>query len=157
MATKKIHHCPREGHACRPAGRAASLFQTLKDWADEKRGTCKVSGLPIVELELELDFDLGTPHNRFSVRHCFYHEESWTDKRGRTITFHPFLVVLEMEGRGLATWFPFWHTVGGKKPRFGQWAPCMDMTHFQLLLKKAKEKGYDFEALERRVKGELYG
>jgi hypothetical protein len=153
MATKKTYHCPQEGHACQP-NRAMSLFAVLKGWAEADKPTCKVSGLPIVGLEVELDFDLGEDDSKFWVRHCFYVHESWK-KEGKAIEFYPFLVVLEKEGRGLATWFPFWHVVEGKRPRFGQWAPVMDVAHFQNLLKQAKDKGYDFEVLEEQVKGEL--
>ena len=66
------------------------------------------------------------------------------DVDGNTITFYPFLVVVERHGRGNAIWLPYWHVVEDgirRKKKFGQWAPFMDEKLFVDLIVQARENG----------------
>jgi hypothetical protein len=54
------------------------------------------------------------------------------------VTFYPFLVVLETEGKQFC-WMPYWH-VTGKEARYGQHAVCLEQKQFESLMAQVQEK-----------------
>jgi hypothetical protein len=76
------------------------------------------------------------------------------DQQGRRVTFWPFLVFTQRDGRERAVWLPYWHTIedgGTRISRYGQWAPFMDGHLFTNLLDQARAAGY----LEAQGPGEF--
>jgi hypothetical protein len=54
------------------------------------------------------------------------------------VTFYPFLIVLETEGKQFC-WMPYWH-VTGKEARYGQHAVCLEQRQFESLMAQVQEK-----------------
>jgi hypothetical protein len=95
---------------------------------------------------LEFEFGLGAPDKRAAVVGSFLPKvpEAWRDRNGASVTFYPFLVVVERYGRERATWLPYWHVIeheGRRQTKYGQWAPFMDRHLFEDLVAQAVRAG----------------
>jgi len=117
----------------------------VKNVAEDNKPACRSCGAS-TDLHLSFDFALCVQDKDAKVLASFYpHQlEEWPCE-GRTVTFYPFLIVTEREGRDRAVWLPYWHVVrdGGKdNPKYGQWAPFMDMELFEDLLSQARNDGF---------------
>ena len=64
--------------------------------------------------------------------------ESWMGEEQEEVTFYPFLIVLETEGKQFC-WMPYWH-VTGKEARYGQHAVCLEQRQFESLMAQVQEK-----------------
>jgi hypothetical protein len=135
MATDWIHICPECGERI-----WESLFDSLIAVASTKLPVCDKCSKSM-PLHLSFSWKLSTGSFGCIARAAFVPDQSvhWRDK-GRKVEFHPFLVIVEGKD-GQYVWLPYWHRVGGK-PKYGQWAPCMDISIFESLIEKAKSKGY---------------
>jgi hypothetical protein len=104
------------------------LFDAVKAVADDSKPACRRCG-GSTALHLSFDFALGAQDKNAKVLASFHPRppENWCLVSGRrTVTFYPFLVVTEREGRDQAVWLPYWHVVQtGEKEnlKYGQWAP----------------------------------
>jgi len=117
----------------------------VKNVAEDNKPACRSCGAS-TDLHLSFDLALCVQDKDAKVLASFYpHQlEEWPCE-GRTVTFYPFLIVTEREGRDRAVWLPYWHVVrdGGKdNPKYGQWAPFMDMELFEDLLSQARNDGF---------------
>ena len=145
MATIREVHCKSKkcGHK-RPVG---PLLDFLLNVANDRKETCHKCNGP-VRTYLKFDFGLDGSDSACDLLDCFHPNplESWIDQKGNRVTFYPFLVILERHNRKQAAWLPYWHIVedvkGKRKTKYGQWAPFMDLSLFQDLLKQAQAKGY---------------
>jgi hypothetical protein len=99
------------------------------------------------ELHALFPFALGAEKPDFKVLDVFHAAMYWQDQV-RTITFHPFLVVLQRVDNGAQSfWLPYWHTAadGGDvdvEYKAGQFAPVIDAGLFGSLIGQARQKGY---------------
>jgi hypothetical protein len=139
MATERYYDCPR----CHKRSPSGLLFDVLLDFP---------KSLPICscgennELLLIPPFAFGAGGKCFKVLDAFHEEISWEDK-GKSVTFYPFLTILEnVEDKSLKIWLPYWHVEEGKR-KFGERAPWMDAELFEGLLTKAQTRNY-FRRLE---------
>ena len=136
MATRHTFRCP----VCEEEMPKSTLFAALKAVAEHSEPACRRCGASTA-LHLSFDFALGVQDKNAKVLASFYPDEpeGWCLVSGRrTVTFYPFLVVTEREGRDQAVWLPYWHVVQtGEKEnlKYGQWAPFMDMKLFTDLLR----------------------
>jgi len=144
VTTHHTFRCP----ACEEKTRGKSrLFDAVQAVADHSEPACRRCGAPTA-LHLSFDFALGVQDKNAKVLASFYPDppEDWCLVSGRrTVTFYPFLVVTEREGRDQAVWLPYWHVVQtGEKEnlKYGQWAPFMDMELFKDLLSQARNADY---------------
>jgi hypothetical protein len=77
----------------------------------------------------------------FKVLDAFHEKATWKND-GRTVTFYPFLVVLEnTRGRSQKVWLPYWHK-DGRKLKYGERATWTDARLFCGLFAQAHAKGY---------------
>jgi hypothetical protein len=143
MATHHKFRCP----ACGEETRKSRLFDAVKTVAEDRKPACRRCG-GSTDLHLSFDFALGVQDKNAEILASFYPHppEDWCLVSGRrTVTFYPFLVVTNREGRDQAVWLPYWHVVQtGEKVnlKYGQWAPFMDMELFEDLLSQARNAGY---------------
>ena len=141
MTTHHYFRCP----GCGEETRKSRLFDAVKNVAEDNKPACRSCGAS-TDLHLSFDLALCVQDKDAKVLASFYpHQlEEWPCE-GRTVTFYPFLIVTEREGRDRAVWLPYWHVVrdGGKdNPKYGQWAPFMDMELFEDLLSQARNDGF---------------
>ncbi len=141
MTTRHTFRCP----ACGGETRVSTLFGALKAVAEHSEPACRLCGASTA-LHLSFALALGVGDKDAEVLASFYPHppEDWPDS-GRTVTFYPFLVVTQREGRDRAVWLPYWHVVrDGEKEnlKYGQWAPFMDMKLFEDLLAQAHNAGF---------------
>jgi hypothetical protein len=140
MATERyfVCKCPQPT----PAGR---LFDALRDIAEGRDLTC-LRCETSKELHLVFQFGLegGSPECRvLAVFSPTGPGATWETAEGETVTFFPFLVVLESNEQHV--WLPYWHTVeksGSLQRKYGQWAPFMSPETFRSLLAQARRRGY---------------
>lgn len=93
------------------------------------------------ELLLTPKFALGAGGVCFRVLDVFHESSSWKDG-DKTVTFYPFLVVLEnTDDKVQWIWLPYWHVIDSST-KYGERAPWMDTGLFNGLLSKARAKGY---------------
>jgi hypothetical protein len=123
-----------------------SMLDSLKAVATSSSVPCNKCKRQL-QLHLEFSFAFGATGGRCTVKDAFMPDKpsNWTDPKGQEVTYCPFLVITETSGNEMSAWLPYWHIVKGsgkKKDKYGQWAPFMDLTTFEELLKKAKAKGY---------------
>jgi hypothetical protein len=141
VTTHHTFRCP----ACEEETRKSKLFGAVKAVADHSEPACRRCGASTT-LHLSFDFALGVQDKNAEVLASFYpHQPEEWPCDGRTVTFYPFLVVTEQEGRDQAVWLPYWHVVQtGEKEnlKYGQWAPFMDMELFKDLLSQARNADY---------------
>jgi hypothetical protein len=128
---------------CEEETRKSRLFGAVKAVADHSEPACRRCGASTT-LHLSFDFALGVQDKNAEILASFYprQPEDWL---GGTVTFYPFLIVTNREGRDKAVWLPYWHvTQDGEKRtlKYGQWAPFMDMELFEDLLSQACNAGY---------------
>ena len=149
MTTRHKFRCPECPVETRKQSR---LFDAVKAVADHSEPACRRCGAPTA-LHLSFDLALGVQDKNAEVLASYYPDrpEAWSDESsGRTVTFYPFLVVTEREGRDQAVWLPYWHVVQtGEKEnlKYGQWAPFMDMELFEDLLAQAHDDGCTMMAI----------
>ncbi len=141
MATDRFYICPK----CRNKFSAGLLYDALHAVAIGEQPTCAKCATSML-LHLSFAWGLDAGAFRCIVRDAFMPDNPvrWFDKGKREVTFYPFLVIIESKNKRKA-WLPYWHIVRGKrKPqkKYGQWAPCMDLSTFDELVAKAKSKGY---------------
>lgn len=136
MSTQRYWYCSK----CGKKAKVPFLFDALFRFVGV-RPTCDHCSAT-KELHLDFDFGLGATGAKCTVRDVFRPPDppSWKHE-GETVTYYPFLVVLEDEEREQCFWLPYWH-VHGTRRKFGQWAPFMNARLFRSLLDQAREKGY---------------
>jgi hypothetical protein len=142
MGTERFYTCDK----CGPTRVSERLFQVLCDHARKGGPPCPRCNGPAA-LQLGFSFGLNAGDRESTVRDCFLPQEleKWKDTSGDTVTFYPFLVIVDRHQRELAVWLPYWHTVEdghGTKLKYGQWAPFMDEHLFLDLVSQARKKGY---------------
>jgi hypothetical protein len=139
MTTVREWICPDT--SCHFKENTNSLFETLLEYTEGNRKNCPEH--KECELQLTFPFGLGAKDNRCTVLDCFTikEPEQWSNN-GSVVKFYPFLVILKRHNKNTAVWLPYWHVVDGKKKKYGQWAPFMNMELFMKLLSQAKRKGY---------------
>jgi hypothetical protein len=156
MSTDRYYLCGR----CEKRSKAPKLFNALKKIAaGEAPPGCTDCG---AEAKLHLDFApgiQGRERRKCAVLDAFVPRNLGTPEgREGSIDFYPFLVVLEVEDGGQRVWLPYWHVMGeeGKRraPKYGQWAPRMDVVYFRDLLDQACEKGCEFAGGRSTAAGE---
>jgi hypothetical protein len=142
MATERYYNCP----ACQRHKRAdGALFEVLLNFP--KNVPNCLCGSPN-ELLLIPPFAFGAGGKRFKVLDAFHEKAKWKND-GTTVTFYPFLVVLEnTRGRSQIVWLPYWHK-DGRKLKYGERAPWTDARLFCGLFAQAHEKGYFREPLPK--------
>jgi hypothetical protein len=123
------------------------MFETFRRWVESK-GTewmCEACGKPY-DLYIESPFAFGAD-GQIRVIHIFAPPKPrrWNHE-GRLIEYHPFLVIGETltERPQRTAWLPYWHTDehnGGRRPKYGQWAPHMDLDIFSNLVDQARVEG----------------
>ena len=122
------------------------MLDSLKAVATSRSVPCSKCKRQL-QLHLEFPFAFDATGGQCTVKDAFMLDDppKWTDSKGQIVTYCPFLVITETSGNEMSAWLPYWHIVEGsekKKDKYGQWAPLMDLTTFEELLKKAKAKGY---------------
>jgi hypothetical protein len=142
MATIRHYHCAK----C-PPRRAGGLFGALLGIAKRGLPDCERCEAPYKGLRLKFDFGLNAGHSECTVLDSFTSKtpQTWRDKKGNSVFFYPFLVVLNRHGKGRATWLPYWHVIKKGKveiKKYGQWAPFMDQHIFHDLITQARRRGY---------------
>jgi len=153
VATERSLVCEQ----CGPSPAPGSLFDVLMAKARGDGLQCPRCSAQ-AELHLRFSFGLNASDTESTVLDSFIPRcpEEWPGSADSKVTFYPFLVVLQRHGRGLATWFPYWHTVettaGKTRSKYGQWAPFMDFCLFEDLLAQAQAKGYLCKAAIRLEK-----
>jgi hypothetical protein len=143
MATSRWYQCP----TCKKREWAGSLFHALRKLRD---GSTPVLAChqAVPRLQLEFDFALGATGNCVDAIAAFLPTQScsWPDEHNRTVTFYPFLVVMQNQEQRRSYWLPYFHVIdvgGGKSViRYGQWAPFLGDDLFIDLLSQAKRAGY---------------
>jgi hypothetical protein len=115
------------------------LFDTLCNFSRTARDECPACG-GARDLHVSLDFQLGAGDSDYRVVSALLPEklESWMGEEQEEVTFYPFLVVLETEGKQFC-WMPYWH-VTGKEARYGQHAVCLEQRQFESLMAQVQEK-----------------
>jgi hypothetical protein len=149
MATDQNYRC-RCG--TRPVD-DVQLFDALLNIAKSRRPVCDGCAMT-KELALTFHFRLdgGEPQCRvLAVYSPIGPTASWI-AAGETITFHPFLVILEDPDEGRKVWLPYWHTGerdGNTRRMYGQFAPFLSYDTFRSLLAQARRDGFltDLEAI----------
>jgi|HubBroStandDraft_6_1064221.scaffolds.fasta_scaffold93887_3 hypothetical protein len=135
MATERYYNCSK----CHKRTHSSELlFDELIDFpASIPTCFCGESN----ELLLIPPFAFGAGGKCFKVLDAFHEEVSWEDN-GKSITFYPFLIVLEnTDDKSMKVWLPYWHLEESKR-KFGERAPWMDAELLDGLLAKARAKGY---------------
>jgi hypothetical protein len=112
------------------------LFDTLYNYSRTAPDECPGCG-GARDLHIGLDFQLGSD---YKVVSALLPEklESWMGEEQEEVTFYPFLIVLETEGKQVC-WMPYWH-VTGKEARYGQHAVCPEQRQFESLMAQVQEK-----------------
>lgn len=139
MATGKYYFCEKcQRRSCTPR-----LLDTLRDFSQsESTPNCGVCGLA-QELHVVLPFGLSAGTTDCRVLSAFLPTQlvSW-EHESETVTFYPFLVVLQRAGDdGYSAWLPYWHLHGNRR-KYGQYAPFMDDPQFMDLVRQAHQRGY---------------
>jgi hypothetical protein len=122
------------------------LFDALLNIANSRKPVCNTCDAT-KELDLTFHFRLGggEPQCRvLAVYSPIGPTSAWTEA-GETITFHPFLVILEDSDEGRKFWLPYWHTAergGNTRRMYGQFAPFLSVDTFKNLLVQAHRDGY---------------
>jgi hypothetical protein len=140
MATERYFTCK-----CSAPDYCGELFEALHNLAKLPESICPRCG-EAKQLHLIFQFGLGAGSPDCKVLAVFSPEEgvSWQTDEGETVTFYPFLVVLESDERQ-KIWLPYWHTVekaGHVQKKYGQWAPFLDDDAFRSLYAQAQRRGY---------------
>jgi hypothetical protein len=144
MATKQTVRCLK----CGDTPVKGTLFRALLDIAENPNDRkCKHCGSD-VSLCLGFEFGLDAADKESVIERVFRPRdlERWPSTDGSTVSFYPFLVVLNRKNRERAVWLPYWHLLerpGWKRPKekYGQWAPFMDRHLFEDLLSQARDAG----------------
>ena len=117
MATDRTWRCS----LCGSQRWAGSLFDALHGPGKngERKETAEAAEAEIREgLTQVAGFGLDAGGKDQVVEAAFAPEppEDWIDSRGRRVTFWPFLVITQRDGRERAVWLPYWHIVedGGR-------------------------------------------
>jgi hypothetical protein len=115
------------------------LFDTLYNFSRTAPDECPGCG-GVRDLHVSLDFQWGAGDSDYKVVSALLPEklESWMGEEQEEVTFYPFLVVLETEGKQFC-WMPYWH-VTGKEARYGQHAVCLEQRQFESLMAQVQEK-----------------
>ena len=115
------------------------LFDTLYNFSRTAPDECPGCG-GVRDLHVSLDFQLGAGDSDYKVVSAPLPErlESWMGEEQEEVTFYPFLVVLETEGKQFC-WMPYWH-VTGNEARDGQHAVCLEQRQFESLMAQVQEK-----------------
>lgn len=142
MATDQYYSCQ-----CAHRQRIFSqLFDALRNIANSQKPECNKCGMA-KELDLTFHFSRkgGDPECRvLAVYSPIPPAPSWDDA-GETITFHPFLVILDDRDEGPRVWLPYWHTKekeGKTRRMYGQFAPFLSHGALKNLLAQAHRDGY---------------
>ena len=120
------------------------LFDVLNKFSQSTQ-KCPSCGHP-TELRLIFPLGLGAGTPECKVLDVFTECVDWQQADGKTVTFRPFLVVMEqVDNQDLIFWLPYWHFIdgdGAPERKYGQWAPWMNAKVFGSLLEQARTKGY---------------
>ena len=141
MATARVYVCPN----CGRQPEWPSLFAALQRLAEGCITPCPKCRTGM-QLQLTFDFALGATGKDTVAIASFLPKPppQWKDA-DRDVILYPFLVILEREETKRAAWLPYFHVVRSDKKttcKYGQWAPFMDITLFEDLLRQAHEAGH---------------
>jgi hypothetical protein len=119
------------------------MFDALTRLARQESVPCTKCGVQ-QELWLEFHFALSSgEHVARAIAAVAPGQPSQWELDGRTILFHPFLVLTQTEDKERFAWWPYWHTVkkGGREYlRFGQWASYFDVKTCLALIEEARAR-----------------
>ncbi|HET7459787.1 MAG TPA: hypothetical protein VFJ82_01010 [Longimicrobium sp.] len=141
MATERYFVCP----TCGDKPWTGKLIDIFREWTEKKSAPiCQACAVPY-ELRLNFPFSFGAD-GRMRVLNVFAPRTpcEWEEAGGKKVSFHPFLVIGETVAANVpeqTAWLPYWHIHDGR-PKFGQWAPNMDLKYFAELVDQAREHNY---------------
>jgi hypothetical protein len=143
MSTSRYFVCVK----CNKRELAESLFDALRAIADGIGSDCPQCSSPR-KLELGFTFGLDAGSFKYHVANCYLPDKitTWPDKDACKVEFFPFLVILKKsKPEETVIWLPYWHLhyrINGVRAKYGQWAPCMNITTYKQLQTKAQIDGH---------------
>lgn len=146
MATDRYHVCS----TCSNRRWVPRLFDALRELASGTLPACEACG-QTTHIELEFSFGLDAGRHPCKAVAAFLPKSiaAWEQGADQSrVEFFPFLVIVEsLEEDYHSVWLPYWHIVTHSsahiETKYGQWAPFIAADSYRLMVKQAREAGFD--------------